>query len=117
MKYLLTAKRLRQALNECGIRPQDLSDRSGVSKASISQYLNGSHKPSNTSSGKMAEVLNVNPLWLMGFDVGKEMECFKSDREYNTEEKKIISKYRIADDNTKEMVKRILFYKSGMKGE
>ncbi|MFR6462050.1 MAG: helix-turn-helix domain-containing protein [Anaerostipes hadrus] len=40
-----------------------------VSKASISQYLNGSHAPSNISSGKMAKILNVNPVWLMGFDV------------------------------------------------
>ncbi|MFR2169682.1 MAG: hypothetical protein ACLS54_03025 [Anaerostipes hadrus] len=35
----------------------------------MSQYLNGSHAPSNISSGKMAKILNVNPVWLMGFDV------------------------------------------------
>ena len=69
MKNELTAQRLALALSNANMRPQELADKSGVSKASISQYVNGSHAPSNISSGKMASVLNVNPLWLMGFDV------------------------------------------------
>ena len=79
MKYPETAKRLRDAMSEKGIIAQELADRSGVKKASISQYINGSHKPSNQSSGAMASVLNVNPLWLMGFDVEKvsDVDRFK----------------------------------------
>ena len=69
MKNELTAKRLQLALGRSNMRPQDLSDASGVSKASISQYINGSHSPSNISAAKIGKVLNVNPLWLMGFDV------------------------------------------------
>ena len=71
MKNQITAQRLREALNESGLRQEDLANASGVSKASISQYINGSHTPSNISSGKIASVLGVNPLWLMGFDVMK----------------------------------------------
>ena len=69
MKHELTAKRLQIAMNNVNITAQGLSNKSGVAKASISQYVNGSHKPSNISSGKMAMILNVNPLWLMGFNV------------------------------------------------
>lgn len=69
MKHEITAKRLQLAMNNAGLSAQELSNQSKVAKASISQYVNGSHKPSNISSGKMASVLNVNPLWLMGFDV------------------------------------------------
>ena len=69
MKYELTASRLKEALDKKGLRPQDLANRSGVSKASISQYLNGTHAPSNISSGKMARVLGVSAPWLMGYDV------------------------------------------------
>lgn len=69
MKHELTAKRLQLAMNNINISAQELSNKSGVAKASISQYVNGSHKPSNISSGKMAPILDVNPLWLMGFDV------------------------------------------------
>lgn len=69
MKNPETAKRLQEALTAKGMIPQELADKTGIGKASISQYLNGQHKPSNLSAGKMAEVLNVDPLWLMGFDV------------------------------------------------
>ena len=69
MKNPITAQRLSTALSNANMIPQELANASGVSKASISQYLNGSHAPSNISSGKMAKVLNVNPVWLMGFDV------------------------------------------------
>ena len=69
MKNPITANRLALALSNANMIPQELANVSGVSKASISQYLNGSHAPSNISSGKMAKVLDVNPVWLMGFDV------------------------------------------------
>ena len=71
MKHELTARRLNEALEEANMTAQELAKKSGVSKASISQYRNGSHKPSNKSSGRIGEVLGVNPLWLMGFDVDK----------------------------------------------
>ena len=74
MKHERTAKRLSKALANVNKIPQELANESGVSKSSISQYLNGSHKPSNVSSGKMAKILGVDPLWLMGFDVPMKKE-------------------------------------------
>lgn len=73
MKHPATAERLRQAIERAGIIPAELSVKSGVSQASISQYLSGSHAPSNISSGKMAAVLRCSPVWLMGFDVPREL--------------------------------------------
>lgn len=78
MKNPITAKRLAQALSNQNMIPQELANASGVSKASISQYLNGSHAPSNISSGKMAKILNVNPVWLMGFDAPMREEAITS---------------------------------------
>lgn len=68
----LSATRLRECLNENCMSAQELSNRSGVSKASISQYLSGKYTPKNTSAKKLADILNVNPAWLMGLDVPKE---------------------------------------------
>ncbi len=69
MKYPETARRLALALESKGIRAIDLSTASGVGKSSISHYLNGNNCPTNINAGKMAKVLEVNPVWLMGFDV------------------------------------------------
>lgn len=62
---LITSQRLKEAMSEAGINAQELSDRSGVGKSSISQYVNGSHAPSNITAYKIGKVLNVKPEWLM----------------------------------------------------
>ena len=112
MKHEITALRLREALNLCNMIPKELSVKSGVSEASISQYVNGSHAPSNISSGKMASVLCVDPMWLMGFDVPMKKDTvdymFSS---LNSDESLLIERYRSSDEQTKEMVKRLLAYK------
>lgn len=82
MKNELTAERLKTALDRAHLSQQELSDRSGVSKASISQYVNGRYIPSNFSAGKMAEVLHVNPAWLMGFEVDMELSDRKTELLY-----------------------------------
>lgn len=72
MKYEETSKRLKIALSDHYMKAQELADLSGISKSSISQYVNGSHKPSNLAATKIGHILSVNPLWLMGFDVSRE---------------------------------------------
>ena len=74
MKYPETARRLRKAMNDKKINAAELAERSGVGKSSISHYYNGSNRPTNLNAGALAEVLEVNPMWLMGFDVPKEPE-------------------------------------------
>lgn len=69
MKFKKTAIRLKNALDNAQLSPQELANRTGVSKSSISQYLNGRNRPSNISAGVMGKELKVSPLWLMGYDV------------------------------------------------
>ncbi len=71
MKFAETARRLSEALNDAGMNQQQLADASGIKKASISQYINGTHAPSNLSAGKMADILKVDAAWLCGFNVQK----------------------------------------------
>lgn len=63
----ITAQRLRDAMHNAQITSAELAAKSGLSKASISQYRNGVYAPSNLSAKAMGDVLGVNPLWLMGF--------------------------------------------------
>lgn len=92
MKHELTANRLRDALEVADMLPVELSQRSGVSQSSISQYLNGSHAPSNVSSGKMADVLKCSPVWLMGFDVPRYEEA-PPERTLRPDESSLLSDY------------------------
>lgn len=105
MKNELTALRLKQALSECNLIPQELADKSGVSKASISQYLSGSHAPSNISSGKMGKVLKVEPMWLMGFDVPmrKELSVHSATKDFE-----ILQKLSLLNDRDKQIILNLI---------
>lgn len=105
MQYELTAQRLRFALDRAGLKAQDLANRSGIGKSSISQYLSGSHAPSNKSAGAMSEVLGVNPVWLMGFDVPMNAPLTS---EYTDEERALIDAYRGTDAGTRQAVQKLL---------
>lgn len=83
MKYEETARRLKKALSDNDMKAQELADKCGINKASISQYVNGSHKPSNIKAALMADVLGVNALWLMGFDSFDNEENQLSEKDKN----------------------------------
>lgn len=105
MQYEVTAQRLRFALDRAGLKAQDLANRSGIGKSSISQYLSGSHAPSNKSAGAMAEVLSVNPVWLMGFDVPMVAPL---THEITAEDRAILDAYHSADAGTQQAIKKLL---------
>ena len=65
------SNRLRSAMDDMNINAAELVRRSGVSKNSISQYLHGKNVPNTKSASLLGKALNVEPLWLMGFDVPK----------------------------------------------
>jgi len=76
MKNEETATRLKIAMEKKNLTAKQLSDKSGVSEPSISQYLHGIFAPRNQTAAKLAKVLQVNPMWLMGFDVPMESNDF-----------------------------------------
>lgn len=110
MKNELTAKRLQLAMTNNQIKAQELADRSGLNKASISQYINGTHAPSNISAGKMANILNVDPVWLMGFDVPMIKEG-SDTKSLSSDEDMLIRKYRLLSVDNKD---RLLRYADGL---
>jgi transcriptional regulator with XRE-family HTH domain len=73
-KYAENARRLKLAMDEAGINQAELSSRTGIGKSSLSQYMSGEHWPNNQKTGIIADVLRVDPTWLMGFDVPMQTE-------------------------------------------
>lgn len=62
-------KRFNEAKEIRNLRWVDIATKSGLDKASISQYKNGVHIPEQEALYKLATALNVNIEWLMGYDV------------------------------------------------
>lgn len=62
-------KRLKLALERRNYHKQsEFADKVGISRPSMSQYLNGRRKPTPEMIKKFAEELGVNELWLLGYD-------------------------------------------------
>ena len=62
-------QRFEKALAITGIKPSELSEMTGISQATISQYRSGYSQPKQPRLMVIAEALGVNPVWLMGLDV------------------------------------------------
>lgn len=64
--------RLREALNDAGMKPIELSARTGIPKSMISYYLSGKTKPKADRIYTISTVLGVTEAWLIGYDVPKD---------------------------------------------
>lgn len=101
-------ERFGYALNYYDIKPYELSKRTGVSRAAISQYLSGRMKPKQDRLYVFAQSLHVSPVWLMGYDVpmtpqnGFETIDFEND--ISQEELSVIKSYRKLDKTQKQVV-------------
>ena len=70
-------KRIAQALAIKGMKQSELCERAKVPKSSLSLYLSGAYEPRQERIYEMATALDVDPVWLMGYDV--PMEKTKKD--------------------------------------
>lgn len=67
-----TSDRLREAMSTKGIKQVDLVRSTGIDKGSISSYLSGRYEPKSEAIYKMALALDVEEMWLWGYDVPME---------------------------------------------
>lgn len=65
------AQRFSDALAESDENTHTLSAKLSLNPATISRYCNAKMLPKIPTLYSIANILHVNPLWLMGYDVGK----------------------------------------------
>lgn len=63
--------RLKEAMVNRGMRQIDLVHKTGISRSTISGYLSGRYIPRQNSIYLLAQALDVDIDWLMGFDSPK----------------------------------------------
>ena len=66
------ASRIRKALSIRGMRQHELCEKTKIPKSAISQYISGAFEPKQDRVFLIAQALNVDPVWLMGYDVPME---------------------------------------------
>jgi transcriptional regulator with XRE-family HTH domain len=67
-----TASRLQEAMDRAQKKQIDLVNETGLNRGTISRYLSGEYDPKNVSIYKLAKALDVDEMWLWGYDVPME---------------------------------------------
>lgn len=68
------AERLKEIMRDNNQTLTSLSERVKLSPATISRYTSGKMAPKITTIEVIAREFNVNPAWLMGYDVDKRFD-------------------------------------------
>lgn len=73
------ANRLNTAMRIRNVKASELSEKTGISKSSLSEYMKGKYEAKQTGIYLLSKVLNVSEAWLMGLNVPMERNL-KTDR-------------------------------------
>ena len=89
------AERLKLALELRNMKATKLSELTNVNKSTISQYLSGEYEAKKDRIELFADILNVNELWLRGYELPMENE---DDKEKDI----LIKEYQLSADEIRE---------------
>ena len=68
------ASRIKKALSIRNMTQAELCQKTKIPKSALSEYIKGLYDPKQDRLIILSEALNVDPVWLMGFDVPMEQE-------------------------------------------
>lgn len=113
-----TSNRLKEVMKERNLKQVDILNKSKpyqkkynitLSKSHLSQYVNGKSQPDQHKLFILAETLNVNEAWLMGYDVKKERSPIEKEKVLKAAKIETIAAH-IDDDVTEEEMENIKNY-------
>ena len=64
--------RIKKALAARNMTQSELCTKAHISKSTLSEYLKGLYEPKQDKVFIISQALNVDPVWLMGYDVPME---------------------------------------------
>ena len=102
--------RLNYAMQLRAVTATELAIRSGVNKASISNYMNGRYKAKQGNLHAIATALSVSEAWLMGMDIPLEDTAEEADQRNNSNPKLnvLFSRSRALSDSQLDLVNSII---------
>lgn len=88
------SKRLTLLMEEHNETTYSMADRFSLSSPTISRYMTGQMAAKITTIELMAKYFNVNPVWLMGYDVDRAMPQTSLSTALTKHESDVLTAYR-----------------------
>lgn len=102
-------RRIKERREALGMSQEELAKKVGyTSRTTINKIENGANNLRQTKIAEFAKALNCEPADLMGWTVEDMFAGLSTFVMATADEQRILDSYRKADDQTKEMVRRIL---------
>ena len=105
MKVSDSKHRLVELMETFGITQSELSKKSGVPTSALSNYIKGYRVPRQDKIGAIADAYNVDPAWLMGYDVPMERRDSKNAAEKHFE---ILRKYLLLSPKDQDIINSMM---------
>ena len=101
--------RLIELMEHYHINQTELCRRTGLQKSALSNYINGDREPRQAQISLIADPFNINPAWLMGYDVPMEMPTPKVELDSQiAEAMKMYNEYIKASPEIQGMIESLL---------
>lgn len=102
------SQRIRKALSARNMTQSELCRRTKIATSAMSEYIKGLYDPKQDKIYIMAQALNVDPVWLMGFDVPMEKDDKKNlpqeDGGLTEGEKQVLELFRAIPEDQQPVV-------------
>ena len=101
-----TSDRLKEAMMLASKTQADLVRDTGLSKSTLSRYLSGEFEPKQNAIAKLATSLNVNEMWLWGYDIPmQKKETATNSNGLSVAKQRLLA---LAEDCTEEEAENLL---------
>ena len=98
MKESNTSARLKEIIALRNVKQIDIIESTGITKGALSSYISGRYEPKQDNIYILAKYFDVNPAWLMGYDVPMKSKPAaispSSELSLDPEETRLINTYR-----------------------
>ena len=88
------ATRIARALSIRGMRQSELCEKTKIPKSAMSQYISGAFEPKQDRVFLISQALNVDPVWLMGYDVPMEKKDSPTEQQLSEGEMLMLELFR-----------------------
>lgn len=99
--------RLRMALSLRNMTQAELCQKTKIPKSALSEYIKGLYEPKQDRLLILSEALNIDPVWLMGFDVPMEKDNKKdapSEENLTESERVVLELFRAIPEDQQPVV-------------
>lgn len=105
MEKTTSKDRLNELMRILDLTQADICQKAGIPKSAMSMYVNGKRTPRQDAIAKICDAYNLDPAWLMGYDVPMERKANASEAERDFQ---LVYKVSLLSPHDREVIEKMI---------